>query len=755
VVWLVLALSAYARRANDVYPLREWLTFFWARAWLGALAFGLASLAAGVRVLVLLRLPTGRILDRAVLATALGVLIFALGIYLAGLLGLLTRWFFFGWPTFLLLVAGRALLADAARVTRHFRSFGVSCALPQNPMQALAALAIVGGALALYLHVLTPSAISFDARWYHLPVAESYAAAGRIRPFPEGWYLGAYPQLASLLYTWAFLAPGELSHHLCLAVHVEFVLRIATVLGISALAARLVSGPRLRYGGAAFFLFPCVLQPISGLNGGADDVIAFWAPPLGLALFRYLASSDWRNAVLLGALVGAAGLTKYQAVYTVSAIAVILAVDGAVRRRFRLLLLAPAVAVIVSSPHWLKNWIAYGDPLFPNLSRWLPAHPLFRGADAWLHRYYWLKAYEPPLSAPQKVVDLARTSVEFSFFPHAWAGNPGGRPVFGSLFTLLAPLVFWVRGRHRALLLVVCTHLGLAAWYFTYKDDRFLQALLPWMAACTAATLAALWRTRHTSVRLALSLLVTFQVVWGADVYFLRDSMLSDLLEHIATGDEKNFARRPYPGTELQAIGRKLRDPRAKLVSHDFYQTAGVGAELLCDNPAWQGAIDYLALDTPERTAQKWRQLGATHVLWPLQKEARGPEDLAYDAVFARAALAFTRSGFSVAGYEIARLVDRGARRAEREPTRIAWLACGSERALGVYTAHGLAAGTPMRPLASADLASDASTALAGVNAVWFRSNCSEASSAQAVLSRQFKEVLRSADATLLVRTRR
>jgi hypothetical protein len=753
VAWLLIALVGFATLVNGFYPVREWLLLFWARAWLAALVFAVASLAAGTKVLALARLPTGRLLDRSVFALALGVLIFALGLYIAGLFGLLAGWFFFAWPAALLLAGGRALLEESRRWAKHLRPFRARSVLPQSFAQALAALALVGGTAVFYLQVLAPSGISFDARWYHLPIAESYAASGRIRPFPEGWYLGAYPHLSSLLYTWAFLAPGELSHHLCLAVHLEFVLRLGTIAGISALAGRLVSGPRLRFGGAGLFLFPCVFLPWNGLNGGADDVAAFWAAPLGLSLLRYLASDDRRNGVLLGALAGAAGLTKYQAIYALAPIALVLGADLALRRRFHILLLTGATAIVVSSPHWLKNWIAYGDPLFPNLSRWLPAHPLFRGADAWLARYYWLNGADPSLSTAQKLIGAARAWLDFSFFPHGWGGLPGGRPEFGSLFTLLAPLVLWVRPRSKALLLVGCTQLGIAVWYWTYRDDRFLQALLPWLAACTVAILAALWRTGRGSVRVAVGFLVALQVAWGSDLPVMRGGTLREVIDLVADGGEDNFARHPYAGTELQAIGRRLHDPRAKLVSHDFYQTVGVGTALLCDNPAWQGAIDYLALDTPERTLKKWRRLGATHLVWPLQKEARVPEDLARDAVFARAAVAFTRS-FTVAGYQVVRLTHHRARHAERAPTRIGWLGCGSERALGVYTPEGLALGRLDRALTSAELTTDASAALAEVNAVWVRASCSEATSARAVLAEQFTEMLRSGDATLMVRTR-
>ena len=42
------------------------------------------------------------------------------------------------------------------------------------------------GTLLLWLTILTPQNASYDARWYHLPIAEHYVAQGRIAPFSEG-----------------------------------------------------------------------------------------------------------------------------------------------------------------------------------------------------------------------------------------------------------------------------------------------------------------------------------------------------------------------------------------------------------------------------------------------------------------------------------------------------------------------------------------------------------------------------------------
>ncbi len=746
--WLALILLGFGRHIDRFYPLREWLTFFWLRAWAFAILFAVASVAVGLRLLLLLRAENVAVPTRLTLAFAIGVLVQGLGISAGGLFGLLGRSFFGLWPALLLAVGFQPLVRETRGLARKAGGLGAPF-VPKSFGQALAALLLLAGAAGIYLQVITPNNIGFDARWYHLPIAESYATAGRIRPFPEGWYLGAYPHLASILYTWAFLAPGELAHRLALAAHLEFVLFLATVAGISALAARLHTGEQLRYGGAALFLFPGIFVFDSNLNGGADHVLAFWGAPIALALFGYVERGTLRDGAILGSLLAAATLTKYQAVYFVAPSALVLLVEVVRRRRVAPLVVTVGVALVLSCPHWLKNWISYGDPFYPNLHSYLPAHPFFPGAEDFLKRGYWLKGSQALVS---KIKELPRVLLEFSFVPHGWAETRGGRPNFGSLFTLLLPLMLWIRPRSRVMTLAVCAHMGLAVWFLTYAYDRYLQALLPWMAACTAATVAALWQSGPIAVRVGVAALVGLQLCWGADTYFVSASRVKDLIDHLAAGEAKNFARSPYPGQELVPIGARLRNQQARVVAHDFYQSVGVGAVTICDNPFWQGAVEYLQLDTPERVRGKWKELGATHVLFPVHKEPRIPEDLARDAVFARATQAFTQESWDVAGYRVAALVRSRRLPAHRDATRIAWLACSSDRRLGIYTPSGLTRGDRLLPLSREQLENDATGALAEANAIWYRPDCPEAVAAARVLDEETRLVLRSGELSLRVR---
>jgi hypothetical protein len=471
-------------------------------------------------------------------------------------------------------------------------------------------------------------------------------------------------------------------------------------------------------------------------------------------LLRYLKLSDARNGALVGLVLSGAILTKYQAVYFFVPVSILLALNLLRARRLSPVLTAAGVTLLVTSPHWLKNWLAYRDPLYPNLYQWLPDRPFFRGASAWFPQNYWFSGASEPRTPLHKLIDTIRTLFAFSFSPLGWGRLPDPPTVLGSLFTLLLPLVLWVRPRWRVLVIVACAHLALAVWYLTYPYDRYLQAFLPWMAACLAAVLVATWRLRSALLRFALLLIVALQLVWGGDAYFLRShAMLKDLpLRTLGSAEGgKTPARSSYPGEELAEIGAGM--PKgSKIVGHDFYQSLGAGVQAICDNPAWQGRIDYLQLDSPEAVLHTWRALGATHLVWPFAKEARAPDDLARDAVFARASVAFTSSADTVAGYRVARLEVRTPPPPLRDATHIAWLACGGDRELAVYSPAGLSSGTAESTLSEQALKQAPGSALAAINAVWLKPHCAEAKAAQAVLSEEFTEVMRSGELVLWIR---
>ena len=163
----------------------------------------------------------------------------------------------------------------------------------------------------LYANILTPQNIAYDSRWYHLSLAEHYAAEGAIRASPEGWFQAALPQLASVLYSWAFQLPWfRVFDRVELAAHLEFTVFLFTLAGIPALVRAVVPGARAHLAWTATFLFPGILLYDSSLSGAADHVAALWAVPILLTLRRALPSLEPRRCLLFGAMLAAASIVS-------------------------------------------------------------------------------------------------------------------------------------------------------------------------------------------------------------------------------------------------------------------------------------------------------------------------------------------------------------------------------------------------------------------------------------------------------------
>jgi hypothetical protein len=756
-ILLAGAIAVFVCVANQHYPLREWIFFMMARYWLFSLLFAGACLSSGLAVTRRLLPDCVRVSDRWTFAFALGVLVFTLGVFLAGLAGLFGRVFFFVWPCLLLSLGAREVLADIRYIRRQLRRTEGKYYLPQNYVQAGGLILLALSLVAIYVQVMTPANLGADSYWYHLPIAEEYVARGAIRPFAEGWYLGAYPQLASLLYTWAFLSPGELFDHIALSSHVEWILFLPTLLGVAALARQLLASARLPYAAAVVFLFPGIFLYDSSLITGADHIHAFFAPALGLALFRLHDRFDLRNATACGILTAGPLLTKYQGVYFFVPISIFVLWLAIRRKRIVPALVWGVALAAVTSTHWLKNWIYYGDPLYPLLHNYFAAHPFYEGAGPHLDREYWNARFVLTGTFWQKVQQTVVSLPTFSFIPHDW-GFHGDRPVFGSLFTLLIPVAVFFGRRKRLWLMILGIHIAIAVWFVTSHQDRFLQALLPWMAACTAAILVAAWQGGLV-VRILLTLLVAFQMVWGADVYFLRahamigDSPLKSFVDYVSAGHYKRYAdQRRLPGGVMKAIGDRLPE-HAKLLIHERHDRLGIMAETVSDTLGWQGAIDYLLLDTPDQTAKLWRDLGATHAMWWPECGSMSPEELAREAGFARSLELWCESQDSVDDKRLCRLAaNPNNREASSRPTKIAWFGCGGDPELALYSPSGLAHRSPERSFTDAKLRENPGESLRDANALVVRQSCSDWTAVAEAVTRDFKSVITAGDVALWIR---
>jgi hypothetical protein len=695
----VVAIATLALKLKKHNPVEQW--FFWKYAgyWLCALGLVAATLSAGFLLvrLVCRRLP---LVERLYLAVPAGVVVAFWCTFAAGRFALLGRAFGVILPLALIASGAWPLFQELRRALPRLRALRRR----RPPLSTAELFAVALGFLCLvvvYLAILTPENAAYDARWYHLPLAEHYAASGAIERSPEGWFQAALPHLASCLYLWPFLFPLRLFDQVEIAAHFELVLFLWTLAGVPLLLRRLVPGIRVRAAWAVFFLFPALFVYDSGLSVAADHVAALFAIPIYLVLLRAWRALEVRSCALLGLLMAGAMLTKYQAVSLVAFPALAVAVRAAwllgmdARRAARKQpterrwlvgpLVAALTAIAVTSAHWLKNLMWYGDPMYPVLHRHLTVRPW--NLDGAVN---YRTQTEPELWRPKgplfdQLKETAQALWTFSFEPHDWYHFHRDWPVFGSLFTLSLFVLPFVRAPRRVWALFVAGNVAIATWYLSTHQDRYLQILLPWLASFVAAVIALAWRSGAVG-RIGIFLLAALQGIWGVGAVSIPS--------HPYTGTPvkaaielfgSSFVRERFPKrfdafTDWDKAGKSLPKNATVLVHHEDVH-AGLRRRSITDSAMWQGRINYGRLASPRAVHAELRDLGVTHVLW-IEGDTISRYSLASDLRFSALVVNGLADEKTFGGIHVARLPRKAP--AEQRVERVLYLGCtGYTR--GVY----------------------------------------------------------------------
>ena len=690
-VALVAALVYFGYRLDGIYELRNWLFWHYLFCWVVAVGWLAACQLGGYALLGAIVRGALPKLEQVMLGLALGVGAFGLAVFFVGLVHGLNAGTFvllpvafagLGWR-----FGGRELLKMARRTLRP------RLALPlwQLPVLALAVLALG----LVYFTILSPDVVSFDVRWYHMPIAQRYALTGAVTRFAEGFWPAAFPHLLSYIYAWAFLAPETLLFdRIELCLHLEFVIFLATLAQIPVLVRKLVPGSRPGITWVTLLLFPGLYIYDLNLHAGADRTAGYFALPIALTFYRAWRRFELKEVTLFSLMIGLATLVKYTALPIVLPASLALFVRGAyvlLRRRTRQEALALAglvlLPLVVTAPHWLKNIVYYGDPMYPVLHRYFPSHPWAPEAEA---RLKILENTGRPGSfdGPGLLAALA-TTLTFSFEPNNWEFLYRDWPVFGSLFTLTMPCLLFVRGVAKVVWLYA---LGLAAvfvWYLLTHYDRYLVAAVPLMAGATATTGVLVARS-GVLPRVALVALVALQVIWAGDTPFIRThNLLHDSpIGHVAKFLASAFERQPHRLAvyePLTTIGRAL-PADATVLAHDTIMILGLDRNWVTD--LHQLELNYGRLASPAAINDKLRWFGVTDLVWP--PRSLGRDTLGEDLAFYNYAYRATTKRRIVGGFWVAHVPSKRPRATGTE-LRVAVFGCGSPYRTGWYDLSELA----------------------------------------------------------------
>ncbi len=656
--------AVFVNVMNRTLPVGDWLSGSILPLWGWALLWSGACFGFGQFVLVhLLKLPYLPVLESAVLSMALGVVGFGLAMYVGGWLGLFTPAFAVLLPILMLALGTR----DGYKLLVRWRHEFLNGRLTALYCAAIA-LGLTGTGL-VYLALLTPDAVNYDAAWYHLRMAQDYARWGRIQPFYD--YNACVPHLASLLYTWGYLVPWiSGAQRWMMALHLEFVLFLWTLAGVAAGAQRLLENFQIRGTWAVFFLFPVIFVYDNNLGAAADHALAFFSIPLLLATLHVLRGFTKSRCAMLAITLAGALLTKYQAVYLIAPVAIVVAVAwlGEWVRLRRIvheptrsvytgnLKLAPVIVLglgaLCVSPHFVGNYVFYRNPVYPfMLDFFKQTQPTVPNASAYVNYMFTDPSWIPNGTLGSKFKHALELFFTFSFKPHYSCINYV--PVFGSLFTLLLPGLFLVRPRKSVFVASAIAAAAILAWGMTYNVDRNLQIVLPVMVCVTATLLVQLWQLGWVA-RVGLAPLVLVQAIWGTDAPFLpangsycsgSDRIMSSIAL-IRSGYEGRAKTRfnGYFGNFV-AIGKALPHD-ARLLLHASHTSLGIDRDTLQDMAGFQGLIDYSRARSPRELYDYFRSLGITHVLdGPGHGEATRQEQAIYYALLKKYGVSVNNGG--------------------------------------------------------------------------------------------------------------
>ena len=115
---LVGVCIVFMMQLDESYPLEHWLLFRYLKFWGLCAGVACACTVSGMRETAALGAKSLSFAENLLISFASGVLLFALGIFVGGMLGLYGPFFFATWPVLLTVLAGRSpwhTLTGAAR----------------------------------------------------------------------------------------------------------------------------------------------------------------------------------------------------------------------------------------------------------------------------------------------------------------------------------------------------------------------------------------------------------------------------------------------------------------------------------------------------------------------------------------------------------------------------------------------------------------------------------------------------------------
>lgn len=328
-------------------------------------------------------------------------------------------------------------------------------------------LVLSGGIAGLALVSALSPAWDYDGLMYHLVGPQQFLQAGRIAPNTDNWYVNGAFSL-ELLFAYGLAFRDDVFPKL-LHFSQAFLL-----IGAAYASARNWFGERVAWLSTAILLGVPVLPIWAGLayidlGWSAFEFMAI------VAAIRWLVGRERRWLVLAGALTGFSMASKYLGLFGLVVLALlVLAAD--LRRGWRRLvsdgLSIGMPALLIAAPWYVKNFLWYGNPVYP----------LYFGGLGWdLTRLSQYAAYLDSFGAGKRPIDFLLLPWNV-YVHHDRFGAMMNRIDIPSVLFPLLVLYPWVK-RHKVVsVLVAVIIVRCALWSIGSQQLRFLLPAYPAMA---------------------------------------------------------------------------------------------------------------------------------------------------------------------------------------------------------------------------------------------------------------------------------
>jgi hypothetical protein len=289
-------------------------------------------------------------------------------------------------------------------------------------------------------------------------------------------------------------------------------------------------------------------------------------------------------------------------------------------------IVAAGTTLVLAAPWWLRNWVWYHDPIYPMAQRFFGGTPWSEDAPYLLQRLATPTAFTVggmPLRAREGTLDGTLTAIaDYWRELYTWGDFTGGQPVFGFVFLVSLIALPFVRRAKLLWLAALLAHLGLVVWFNMKHEMRYLSILVPVMSAFVAAIAATVWAQGRTPLRLLLVGAVVAQLQIYGDLPFRRTSRTNGRRSPVEAGVDA--LARPNANAsvvDLWAPVNSMLPPDAVVLLHGIEPGLGLERQSVTDIPGLQFGLDFGRLGSVPALWRKLREVGVTHVLWPIETE--------------------------------------------------------------------------------------------------------------------------------------